>query len=100
MAQVYGRKLVKLIPSYDLPYMFNELHCFSPIDPEAVDYGRFPQFRNVRMIECEIGPGDLLFLPVGWWHHVKGVAISIAVTFTNFVFPNDFTSSYTTFQDV
>ncbi len=50
------------------------------------------------MIDCEIGPGDLLFLPVGFWHDVKGLSISMTVTFTNFVFSNDFSSNYTTFE--
>ena len=40
----------------------------------------------------------LLFLPVGWWHYVKGLSISMTVTFTNFVFANDFSSSDTTFE--
>ena len=50
------------------------------------------------ILACEIGPGDLLFLPVGWWHYVKGLSISMTVTFTNFVFANDFSSNETTFE--
>jgi len=43
---------------------------------------------------------DLLFLPVGWWHHVRGLEISITMTFTNFVFDNDFHSTYRTYQGI
>jgi hypothetical protein len=100
MAQVYGRKLVRLIPAHDTPYVYNELHCFSSVDCGAVDYKRFPRFRQARVIDCEIGPGDLLFLPVGWWHYVKGLSISITVTFTNFLFDNDFSSGYTTHAEL
>jgi Cupin-like domain len=100
MAQVYGRKLVTLVPSYDTPFVYNELHCFSPVDCEAVDYRRFPRFRQAHVMHCEIGPGDLLFLPVGWWHHVKGLSISMTVSFTNFLFDNDFSSGYTTYGDL
>ena len=57
-------------------------------------------FRNVTVIDVEIGPGDLLFLPVGWWHHVRGLDTSITMTFTNFVFDNDFYSIYKTYQDI
>ena len=50
------------------------------------------------ILACEIGLGDLLFLPVGWWHYVKGLSISMTVTFANFVFANDFSSNDTTFE--
>ena len=32
MAQVIGRKRVKIAPSWDMPIMRNNLHCFSQID--------------------------------------------------------------------
>jgi ribosomal protein L16 Arg81 hydroxylase len=97
MAQAYGRKLVTLIPSCDISYVYNEQHCYSPVDCGAPDLARFPLFRRASVIHCEIGPGDLLFLPIGWWHCVKGLSISMTVTFTNFVFDNDFCSIYSTY---
>lgn len=100
MAQVYGRKLVKLIPSCDLPYVYNDQHCYSQVDMGAIDETRFPDMRHARVIDCMIEPGDLLFLPVGWWHYVKGLDISITVTFTNFLFNNDFHSFYSTYREV
>ncbi|KAI4721352.1 Clavaminate synthase-like protein [Aureobasidium sp. EXF-10727] len=24
-------------------------------------------------LQCEVGPGDALFIPKGWWHSIKGV---------------------------
>ena len=100
MAQVRGRKLVRLIAPYDLPYMYNNRHCFSQVDLDNVDRAKFPQFENVTVIDVTIGPGDLLFLPVGWWHYVRGLDISITMTFTNFVFDNDFYSFYKTYQEI
>jgi len=100
MAQVRGRKRVHLVAPYDLPNVYNDRHCYSQVDVERVDYARFPHFRDVSVIEVEIGPGDLLFLPVGWWHHVRGLEISITMTFTNFVFDNDFHSTYRTYQGI
>jgi ribosomal protein L16 Arg81 hydroxylase len=52
------------------------------------------------VIDVVIGPGDLLFLPIGWWHYVRGLDVSITMTFTNFVFNNDFSSFYTTYNDI
>jgi ribosomal protein L16 Arg81 hydroxylase len=100
MAQVRGRKLVRLIAPYHLPNLYNYRHCYSSVDLDAVDYDRFPLFRNVTVIDVVIGPGDLLFLPIGWWHYVRGLDVSITMTFTNFVFDNDFSSFYTTYNDI
>lgn len=35
---------------------------------------KFPRFVTEalpNMFVCEIGPGDALFIPAGWWHHVQ-----------------------------
>jgi ribosomal protein L16 Arg81 hydroxylase len=39
-------------------------------------------------------PGEAIFIPVGWWHHVKSLEVSISVSFTNFVFPNYYEWKY------
>ncbi len=100
MAQVRGRKQVRLIAPCELPYLYNHRHCYSQVDLDRVDFDRFPEFRNAQVIDCVIGPGDLLFLPVGWWHYVRGLDVSITMTFTNFVFDNDYYSSYSTYSDI
>jgi hypothetical protein len=38
----------------------------------------------------KIGPDDRLFIPVGWWHHVRSLSVSISTTFTGFVWPNHY----------
>lgn len=98
MAQVYGRKLIRLVPSCDLPHVYNEHHCYSKVDAGNIDLQHFPDFSQCRVIDCEIGPGEILFLPIGWWHYVVGLEISITMSFTNFVFDNDFYSYYKTYQ--
>jgi len=100
MAQVRGRKRVRLIAPWNLAYLYNDRHCFTGIDLENPDYDRFPMFRDVPVLDVTIGPGDLLFLPVGWWHHVRSLDVSITMTFTNFAFDNDFCSFYTTYEDI
>ena len=100
MAMVRGRKLIRMIAPYELADVYNHTHCFSKIDLDRVDLNQFPQFRNVRVIELVIGPGDLFFLPVGWWHYVRGLDITVTMTFTNFVFDNNFHEFYTTHGDI
>ncbi|EJL27517.1 hypothetical protein PMI01_03773 [Caulobacter sp. AP07] len=44
----------------------------SLVDPEAPDLVRFPRYRQAFAAAqvAELGPGDALFLPKYWWHHV------------------------------
>jgi hypothetical protein len=100
MAMVRGRKLIRLIAPYELADLYNHRHCFSQVDLDHIDYDKFPQFRNVKVIDVVIGPGDLFFLPVGWWHYVLGLDITVTMTFTNFVFDNSFYEGYTTYGDI
>ena len=100
MAQVIGRKRVKLIPMSDTPHMYNHLHCYSQVDGSAIDVTRFPALQQANLIECTIGPGDLLFLPIGWWHYVEGLEASVTMTYTNFVVRNDFCNTYDTYHEL
>jgi ribosomal protein L16 Arg81 hydroxylase len=100
MAQVIGRKRVKLVPMSDTPHMYNHLHCYSQVDGSAIDVPRFPDAQQANLIECTIGPGDLLFLPIGWWHYVEGLEASVTMTYTNFVVRNDFCNTYDTYHEL
>lgn len=95
MAQIVGKKMVRMIaPDYH-PYLYNSFHCFSHVDLDQPDLDKYPMFREVVVHDVEIGPGDLLFLPIGWWHHVRGLSTSMTLTCTNFHWANDFASTYT-----
>ncbi|CBY00511.1 similar to transcription factor jumonji (jmjC) domain-containing protein [Plenodomus lingam JN3] len=42
---------------------------------------RFPRFREARYVEGVLGPGECLYLPVGWWHYVRSLTPSFSVSF-------------------
>jgi hypothetical protein len=94
MAQVIGRKRIWLAPMTSQPHLYNYLHVFSDVDLSCIDYERFPETRNVRVIECTLEPGQILFLPVGCWHQVEALDLSATMTFTNFLLDNDFSAFY------
>lgn len=100
MAQVMGRKRIRLIPACEIAYVYNHYHCYTPVDGYRVDYEKFPMMRNVQILECEIGPGEILFLPVGCWHYVEGLEISSTVSLINFLPDNNYAAIYSTYQDV
>jgi len=94
MAQVYGRQRITLIPAAEMDLVYNDNGVYSAIDVENPDYTRFPKFREATVIELELAAGEVLFLPVGWWHHMRALDSSITVAFTNFLFPNRFNWAY------
>jgi ribosomal protein L16 Arg81 hydroxylase len=88
--QVYGRKVWKIVPPYYTHLLYNHIGVFSEVDCENPDYAKYPLFKEVQIIEVMLNPGDVIFMPVGWWHAVKSLDISISMSFTNFVFPNKY----------
>lgn len=94
MAQVIGRKRVLMVPACEITQMYNHEHCFTHVDGRNIDYARYPAMRDARVLETTIGPGEILFLPVGCWHFVEGLDVSVTVSFTNFRWDNHFTERY------
>jgi hypothetical protein len=88
--QVYGWKHVILISPLATHRLSNSIGVYSDVDPLAPDYERFPRFDGVRQLQISVGPGEALFIPVGWWHYVTALETSISVSSTSFVFPNKF----------
>src|SRR5262249_41205005 len=100
MAQVIGRKRLKIAPSWDMPLMLNYLHCFSRIDGRVAPAAPQPPLFEPQILDFILNPGEILFLPIGCLHYVQGLDVSVTVSFTNFVFDNDFFSYYTTYGTV
>ncbi|MBV6325251.1 cupin-like domain-containing protein [Duganella violaceipulchra] len=94
MIQIAGRKRVRLIAPCDTPKLYNQRHCFTPVDGRNIDLQRFPMMADVPVIDCVLEPGEILFLPVGWWHFVEALDITITISATHFKWDNDFYSHY------
>lgn len=94
MAQIIGRKRLLLIAPSEVNRVGNLRHCFSQVDGRNIDLAQFPAMAGVPVLECELAPGEILFLPVGWWHFVEGLDISVTVSATNFRWHNDFYTNY------
>ncbi len=87
--QVSGSKRVMLIDPHqannlypitlrETPHGFN----FSKVDVTNVDYDMFPNFKNVRYQETILQKGDMLFIPVTWFHGIEHLGeININVNF-------------------
>jgi hypothetical protein len=87
--QVDGWKHLILIPSLEIHRVYNNLAVYSQVDPLNPDLGQYPLFDGVQQIHLDVGPGQTVFIPAGWWHHVESTEQSISISFTNFAFSND-----------
>jgi ribosomal protein L16 Arg81 hydroxylase len=90
-AQITGRKRFTLISPLHIHHLYNEIGVYSEVDCEHPDYVRFPLYRYVKPLSLLLKPGEVLFVPVGWWHHVRALDISMSLSYTNFVYPNSYT---------
>jgi Cupin-like domain len=90
LVQVTGRKRIILIDPLQGGYLYNDHGVFSMVDAANPDYSRFPLYAHADPITVVLEPGDALFIPVGWWHHVESLDLSASLSFTNFVFPNEY----------
>jgi hypothetical protein len=96
IAQIIGRKRVILLPPSEAARLHHGRHVFSAVrdleDEERLSL--YPSAREARRFVVDLGPGDLLYSPIGWWHQVRAHAFSVTITYTNFRWPNRGFDSY------
>lgn len=56
----------------------NHLSRVNAFDP---DTSKFPRYNNADYFDITVEPGDMLFIPSGWWHAVDTITTSISVNF-------------------
>lgn len=83
-AQVYGVKEFILAPSFCWPMAYNDAGLHSELDPVVLDTKRFPRAAAIPWLRATVRPGDLLFIPLGWWHWVYAAATSISIGLGDF----------------
>eukprot|EP01134_Creolimax_fragrantissima_P006338 CFRG6338T1 len=93
---VQGEKHFTLLPPTDVPYLHTKRYPTAkykwnedtsmwsiqpqpehsavpwiPVDPNAPDLDRFPQFGHASPVRCTVRPGEMLYLPAMWYHQVS-----------------------------
>jgi hypothetical protein len=81
-AQIWGSKRIFLSPPHHDEFLYpreaNAMLFGSPFNPEAPDFDKFPLARKAAMIEYIIQPGELLYVPAGWYHQVRSLTFSLS----------------------
>ncbi|NXS00442.1 KDM8 protein, partial [Oxylabes madagascariensis] len=85
LAQVFGRKYIRLCSPQDsenlYPHESQILHNTSQVDVEDPDLVKFPNFTKAAFQSCILMPGQILFIPVKYWHYVRSLELSFSVSF-------------------
>ena len=42
------------------------------------DFDKFPLARQASMIEVIMNPGEMLYVPAGWYHQVRSLTFSLS----------------------
>lgn len=84
LTQVWGKKKVRLYPPQHHNYVYpisafsgSQLCMVDPLNPDLV---RYPEFAKAQCFEVEIGPGDMLVMPPGWFHCVEAEGLTFSIS--------------------
>ncbi|MGD8233983.1 cupin-like domain-containing protein [Vibrio sp. TRT 1302] len=73
--QIIGRKKLLVYSADQAPYLYpmkaynsNYQPCW--VKPENPNFDVFPQFKNAKVVEVILHPGEMLVQPKGWFHSV------------------------------
>ena len=88
LCQIQGTKRILLFSRDDEDKMYPISEAMNPlqtnssqVNVEAPDLVRFPKFAAAAPLIAELDPGDLLYIPRRWWHHVRSTARSTSLSF-------------------
>jgi histone arginine demethylase JMJD6 len=79
LSQIYGVKKYTLFAPDQSRYLYARGNQ-SQVDLENPDLEKFPLFVQATRTEVDLGPGEILFVPAGWWHTTKILSPSITVS--------------------
>jgi hypothetical protein len=84
LCQVLGTKRVLLVDPTEPALLTRANGVYCELDAAGVR----AELPEVRVIEVELAAGEALFLPLGWWHEIHALDLSVTVALNNFRRPN------------
>nr|XP_012143169.1 PREDICTED: lysine-specific demethylase 8-like isoform X3 [Megachile rotundata] len=85
LCQVFGYKRVILYHPNDssnlYPYDTKLLNNTAQVDPLSPNYEKWPEFSKAKGWIGYLKPGEMLYIPPKWWHHVTSLSPSFSISF-------------------
>jgi cupin-like protein len=90
LVNLHGRKRLGLYPPTETDHLYPHpwYQILGPERVPAFNWSRvlpgreaqFPAIRRLSGYECVLEPGEMLFIPVHWWHWAESLGPSVSVT--------------------
>lgn len=84
-AQIFGKKRFRLFSPSQTEYLYPEFgtdyYHHARVNVFDPDENEFPLYEHAEPQELTLEPGDMLFIPKGWWHAADSLTTSISVNF-------------------
>lgn len=72
LTELVGTKRVVMFgPEHSKKLYQYPFSTHTSIDVNKPDFDTYPELKNVQGYDCVIGPGDTVFMPAGYWHHIE-----------------------------
>jgi hypothetical protein len=88
---------LKLVPAVDVGklYIISMFSAKSPISKTRPSTWRiFPLLASARIYDVTLSPGEIIFIPLAWWHQVKWL------DFSHHDHPHEFPATQRQLQDL
>lgn len=87
LAQIYGKKLATLVdPKYKNKFScrfkdeVDDTEVFCDIDILNPDFEKYPDIKEIQFHQTVLEAGDVLYIPKGWLHDIRGLSTSISIS--------------------
>lgn len=86
LAQIRGRKRIHLFHPSQADLLYPSATRQSANNTSQVlllkpDFDKHPRFKEAVACECTLQPGEMLYIPPHWWHHVESLDAAISLNF-------------------
>ena len=84
LSPMHGYKKVRLYPPDQTKYLskypwYSKNHNMSKTTTLNPDRTKFPAFSKAKYIDVKLSKGEMLFIPIYWWHAITNEDFNIAV---------------------
>ena len=97
--QIVGRKRWRFISPLETPRLYNHFDVYQPDRHRPARPEPLPDFSQVKVLDVVVEPGETMFLPLGWWHQVTALDMSLSFSFSNLAVPNQYSFTNPTIRN-